>query len=100
MTVLFPMEERTYFVYIMSSLSRVIYTGVTNNLERWAAQHKDGQPGSISARYNVKRLVYFERFGDICYAISREKAIKHMYRAEKIRLIESMNPEWNDLSEE
>jgi len=94
------MEERTYFVYIMASLSKVLYTGVTNSLIRRVAEHQERRAGSFTARYNVTRLVYFERFGDIRYAIAREKAIKHLYRAEKIRLIESMNPNWDDLSEE
>jgi putative endonuclease len=54
---------RIYYVYIMSSLSRTLYTGVTNNLERRIFEHKQGQPGSFTARDNVNRLVYFEEFG-------------------------------------
>jgi putative endonuclease len=92
--------ERSYFVYIMSSLSRTLYTGVTNDLERRVAEHKDGRPGSFTLRYNVKRLVYFEQSDDIRDAIAREKAIKRMLRAQKIDLIESMNPDWRDLSQE
>jgi putative endonuclease len=56
------MQERPYFVYVLSSLSRTLYTGVTNDLERRVAEHKEGKPGSFTARYNVTRLVYFERF--------------------------------------
>jgi putative endonuclease len=52
------MPERAYFVYMMSSLSRTLYTGVTNDLERRVAEHKEGKPGSFTARYNVTRLVY------------------------------------------
>jgi putative endonuclease len=84
----------------MSSLSRTLYTGVTNDLERRVGEHKEGQPGSFTARYNVKRLVYFEEFGEIRDAIAREKAIKRMLRAQKIQLVESINPEWKDLSGE
>ncbi len=52
------MPGRAYFVYVMSSLSRTLYTGVTNDLERRVAEHKEGKPGSFTARYNVTRLVY------------------------------------------
>jgi putative endonuclease len=93
------MQDRAYFVYVMSSLSRTLYTGVTNDLERRVAEHKDGRLGSLTARHNVTRLVYFERFDYIRDAIAREKAIKRKSRAQKIALIESMNPQWQDLSE-
>ncbi len=92
------MGDRACFVYIMSSLSRTLYTGVTNHLERRAFEHKEGQPGSFTARYHVNRLVYFEEFGDINQAITREKEIKRLTRRRKIKLIESMNPDWRDLS--
>ena len=94
------MRERAYFVYVMSSLSRTLYTGVTNDLERHVAEHKEGKPGSFTARYNVTRLVYFEHFDSIRDAIAGEKGIKRMLRAQKIALVESMNPRWDDLSEE
>ena len=68
-------KRRTYYVYIMSSLSRTLYTGVTNNLERRIAEHKERRPGSFTARYNIDRLVYFEEFNDINQAISRESGI-------------------------
>jgi putative endonuclease len=93
------MHERNYFVYIMSSLSRTLYTGVTNDLQRRVFEHKEGRLGSFTARYNVKRLIYFEEFGDINQAITREKEIKRMTRRRKIELIESMNPDWQDLSQ-
>ncbi|HUO04604.1 MAG TPA: GIY-YIG nuclease family protein [Candidatus Binataceae bacterium] len=92
------MGTRTYYVYIMSSLSRVLYTGVTNDLERRVIEHKEGAPGSFTARYNVNRLAYFEEFGEITEAIAREKKIKRMSRAGKIRLVVSMNPVWEDLN--
>ena len=82
----------------MSSLSRTLYTGLTNNLERRVFEHKEGQSGSFTARYNVNRLVYFEDFGDIREAIAREKEIKKMTRRHKTKLLESMNREWRDLS--
>ncbi len=94
------MRDRTYSVYIMSSLSRTLYIGVTNDLERRVFEHKEGKPGSFTARYRANRLAYFEEFGEIDEAIAREKEIKRMTRRRKISLIESMNPEWRDLSEE
>ena len=57
-------------------------------------------PGSFTARYHVNRLAYFEDFIDIDQAIAREKEIKRMTRRQKIKLIESLNPEWRDLSQE
>jgi putative endonuclease len=84
----------------MSSISRTLYVGVTNNLERRVEEHKAGKPGSFTARYKVNSLVYFEEFGDINQAITREKEIKQMTRARKIGLVESLNPAWRDLSEE
>ena len=93
------MRDRAYHVYIMSSPSRTLYTGVTNNLERRVFEHKEQKPGSFTARYKVTSLVYYEEFGEINDAIAREKQIKIMLRSRKIELIESMNPEWKDLSE-
>jgi putative endonuclease len=83
----------------MSSLSRTLYTGRTNDLERRVAEHKEGKPGSFTARCNLTRLVYFERFDYIDDTIASENGIKRMLRAQKIALIESMNPRWQDLSD-
>ena len=94
------MRPRNYYVYIMSSLSSALYTGVTNDLERRVFEHKEGRPGSFTARYNVNRLVYFEEFADINQAIAREKEIKSLTRRHKIKLVESMNSDWRDLSQE
>jgi len=93
-------KRRTYYVYIMSGLSRTLYTGVTNNLERRIAEHRERRPGSFTARYNIDTLVYFEEFNDINQAISRESEIKQMARRTKIELIESTNREWRDLTAE
>ena len=64
------MDIWTYYVYMMSSLSRTLYTGVTNNLERCVFEHKQGQRDSFTERYNVNHLVYFEEFCDIIQAIT------------------------------
>ena len=89
---------RTYFVYIMASRSRVLYTGVTNDLERRSLDHKRGRNPGFTKRYNITRLVYFESFNDIRCAIAREKQIKAWTRTKRVRLIEQSNPLWNDLS--
>lgn len=90
--------ERTYYVYIMASASRVLYTGVTSDLERRVWEHKTKQVVGFTEKYNVTRLVYFEKFGRIEDAIAREKEIKGWLRRKKIALIESQNGTWKDLS--
>jgi putative endonuclease len=91
---------KTYFVYIMTSKTGTLYTGMTNDLERRVSQHKSKLIDGFTSRYNVNRLVYFETFGDVRDAIAREKQIKAWRRSKKIALIESTNPRWVDLSEE
>ncbi len=90
---------KEYFVYIMANRSKTIYTGVTNDLERRVSEHKQGLIKGFTSRYNIKKLVYFESGFDIHEAISREKTIKGWLRKKKTALIESMNPQWKDLSD-
>ena len=87
-----------YFVYIMASRSRTLYTGLTNDLNRRAWEHKHAATPGFTSRYRIGRLVYFEETESIYGAIVREKQIKGWTRAKKIALIESMNPTWQDLS--
>src|SRR5690348_2956825 len=89
---------RTYYIYIMASRSRVLYTGVTNDLARRVNEHKRGVNAGFTSRYRVTRLVHFEEFADIRDAIAREKAIEGWKRSRKIRLIEEHNPTWEDLA--
>jgi putative endonuclease len=91
-------KEHYYFVYILSSRSRTLYIGVTNNLTRRLQEHRDGAVNSFTLRYNVYRLVYVERFQYIDNAIAREKQLKHFTRKEKLALITQSNPTWEDLS--
>lgn len=88
-----------YYVYIMTNKSKTLYTGVTNNLNRRVYEHKNKLLPGFTAKYNITKLVYYEIFNDINQAISREKQIKGWLRQKKIDLIESLNSEWNDLSE-
>ncbi len=83
----------------MASRSRVLYTGVTNDLARRVNEHKRGLNDGFTQRYRVHRLVYFEEFADIRDAIAREKQIKGWVRARKIELIEKRNATWDDLAE-
>ncbi len=94
------MRQRNYYVYLMGSLSRTLYTGVTNDLERRVFEHKEDTPGSFTGRYRVNRLVYYEEFSDINQAIAREKESKNITRKQQIKLLESINPKWRDLSQE
>ncbi len=94
------MEERHYYVYIMASRTHVFYVGVTNNLVRRVRQHKERVHDGFTARYNVDRLVWYERWHYVRNAIAREKQIKPWRREKKIGLIEAPNPTWQDLSEE
>ena len=89
---------RTYYVYIMASRSRVLYTGVTNDLVRRANEHKQGLNAGFTSRYHVTRLVYFEEFADSRDAIGREKEIKGWKRSRKIALIDGRNRTWQDLA--
>ena len=87
------------FVYIITNHNNtVLYTGVTSDLQERISQHKQKRyPDSFSARYNLNKLVYFEAFQMIEDAITREKQIKAGSRAKKVKLIESINPGWEDL---
>ena len=87
---------RTYWVYIMASRSRVLYTGVTNDLGRRVNEHKQGLIAGFTQRYRITRLVYFEEHEDIRDAIAREKQIKGWVRSRKIKLIEERNPTWDE----
>jgi putative endonuclease len=91
---------KQFYVYIMTNKSRTLYVGVTNNLQRRVYEHKNKMIPGFTSKYNITRVVYFEVFNEIESAIKREKQIKGWLRKKKVDLVESMNPEWNDLSEE
>jgi putative endonuclease len=92
--------SKSFYVYILASRSRNLYTGVTNNLRRRMVEHREKRVPGFSLRYNIFRLVHFEVFGGIGVAIRREKEIKAWRREKKIRLIERNNPTWEDLAAE
>jgi len=84
----------------MANETRTLYTGVTNNIYRRVREHKNKLFSGFTAKYNVNRLVYVDTTQYINAAITREKQIKGWSREKKIALIESVNPDWNDLSED
>ena len=92
--------SKEYYVYVMTNKSRTLYTGVTNNLMRRVLEHKNKLVKGFTSKYNIQFLVYYEASTDIHAAIAREKQIKGWLRAKKIALIDSVNPEWKDLSQE
>ncbi len=93
--------EKQFYVYIMTNASNdVLYTGMTNNIIRRVYEHKNRLFKGFSAKYNTKKLVYYEIYQDAITAINREKQIKAGSRLAKIRLIESSNKNWKDLYDE
>ena len=90
--------QKIYYVYILSSQGRVLYIGMTSNIEQRVFQHKTHAFGGFTAQYKVTCLVYLERHGSVMTAVRREKEMKAWRREEKIELIESTNPKWKDLS--
>jgi putative endonuclease len=92
-------QQRTYYVYIMASKSRVIYVGMTGFLMSRVLQHRAGEGSEFTRRYRVHRLVYFQSFHNVGDAIGRETELKKWRRERKIALIEERNPTWEDLAE-
>ena len=91
--------NRSYYVYIMASRTKRLYIGVTNDLERRATEHRTGAREGFTKKYKMRRLVYCEAVASIADAIRREKQLKGWRRSKKIALIETANPEWDDLAE-
>jgi putative endonuclease len=91
--------HKQYWIYLVTNYERtVLYTGITNSLERRIAQHKSGAFQGFTKTYRCDRLVYFEEFSEVDQAIAREKQIKGWTRTRKNELIRHVNPQWNDLA--
>jgi len=84
----------------MASKSGTLYTGVTNDLTRRVFEHKEALNSGFTQKYKIKKLIYCEQINRAQTAIDREKQIKRWRRSKKVELINRMNPDWNDLSEE
>ena len=95
------MPQKHGAVYILASRRLgTLYMGVTSSLRARLQQHRDGSTPGFTSRYGVTRLVYVERHDRVADAIQREKRIKKWNRAWKVRLIESLNPDWRDLTDD
>ena len=92
------MNNHSYSVYIVASKSRVLYIGMTNNLERRVYEHQNDLIEGFSKTYRCHRLVCYESFDDVRKAIDREKQLKRWSRAKKVWLIERHNSTWEDLA--
>ena len=89
----------TYYVYLLTNWNnKVMYLGVTNNLERRLYEYKNKLVKGFTEKYNVNKLVYFEETQDVTVTIAREKEIKKWRREKKNQLVNRMNPNWKDLS--
>ena len=89
-----------YYVYIITNKhNTVLYIGVTNDLHRRLYEHKSEQLDGFTKKYHINKLVYYEEYSDVDYAIAREKQLKHWLRSKKDSLIETQNPNWDDLGE-
>ena len=94
-----PLKIHLYYVYILTNAShKVLYTGITNDLERRCYEHIHKLVKGFTQKYNVNKLIYFEIFEDIDLAILREKQIKEYSRSKKVALIDQLNKNWDELS--
>ena len=93
-----PRERKTYYVYLMGSLSGTLYVGMTSKLHARTFEHKFHRVEGFTDKYRVERLLYWESFDEVHNAINREKQLKGWRRSKKIALIESLNPQWLDLA--
>jgi putative endonuclease len=89
---------KQYYIYIFASRKNgTLYIGVTNNLYRRVQEHKDKKIKGFTQKYNLTKLVYYEIYFDICSALEREKNLKKWKRHWKLKIIENVNPLWEDL---
>ncbi len=89
---------RSYYVYLLASEERKLYTGVTSDLVRRVYTHREKLIPGYTTRHGIARLVYFEETPDVRAAIEREKQIKGWTRRRRVELIERTNPRWDDLA--
>ncbi len=90
---------KQFYVYILTNKSnKVLYIGVTNDLERRMYEHKNKMINGFTKKYNLNKLVYFETTSDVRSALEKEKQLKNWHRSWKINLINEFNSEWKDLS--
>ena len=91
--------HKQYYVYIVTNKNNtVLYTGVTNDLDKRVYEHKNKLVDGFTKKYNINKLIYYEVYEDAESAIAREKQIKGGSRGQKVALVKGVNPEWKDLS--
>ena len=99
--MLYNAGMREYYVYILANKRNgTLYVGITNDLAKRIVRHKEGRGSKFVQKYNLDRLVYYEKVNGYREARSRERQLKWWERKWKLTLIEQMNPEWRDLSQE
>jgi len=94
------LTDKTFYLYIMASKTGTLYVGMTNNIKRRVYEHKYHLTPGFTDKYRVERLLYVETINDPVSAIKREKQIKAWRREKKVSLIDSINPQWNDMSQD
>ena len=92
------MQKKGYIYFMTNQTNKVLYTGVTNSLKRRAREHFEGHGSVFTSKYNCNKLVYFEQLPSIEQAIEREKQLKHFKREWKNQLVDTLNPQCEDLS--
>ena len=92
------MQKKGYIYFMTNQTNKVLYTGITNSLKRRAREHFEGHGSVFTSKYNCNKLVYFEQLPSIEQAIEREKQLKHFKREWKNQLVDTLNPQWKDLS--
>jgi len=92
--------NKTFYVCIMASKTGTLYVGMTNNIKRRVYEHKNHLIPGFTDKYRIERLLYVETIDDPFSAIKREKQIKPWRREKKVSLIDSINPQWNDLTQD
>ena len=93
------MNEKSYYVYILTNdWGNVMYVGMTSNIERRLYEHKQELADGFTKRYHVHKLVYYEQTNDAYAAVTRERQLKGWMRKRKNELVETVNPNWEDLS--
>ncbi len=91
-------RDRRYYTYIMTNGVGTLYIGMTNDIERRVYEHRHKLVDGFTKKYNLTQLVHYEETSDVVAAIQREKELKGWRRGKKVELIESINPQWKDLS--
>jgi putative endonuclease len=92
-------NEHQYYVYLLTNWNnKVMYAGVTSDLKRRLFEHRNKSVKGFTEKYNIHKLIYYEATSDVVSAIAREREIKKWRREKKNRLVETINPDWRDLS--